>query len=54
MPACPHCEYDGEAWSFKFESIRADSRTDMDRGIVCCPECSAVLGGYEFKKMTEK
>ncbi len=51
MVSCPHCEYEGQAASFDFESIRADTRhTKSDTGIVACPNCGAALGGYSFKE----
>lgn len=52
MPNCPHCGYEGESFDFEFESVRSDTKTrrDSDRGVVCCPSCGAVLGGYAFKR----
>lgn len=55
MANCPHCGYEGAPTDFVFESIRVDSRENRasDRGVVCCPDCKSVLGGYTFKRAPE-
>ncbi len=51
MAQCPHCDYEGDAATFGFESARADTcHRTMDHGIISCPRCGVVLGGYSFKK----
>lgn len=52
MARCPHCEYEGEAVTFEFESIRADSEPhEQDRGVITCPNCGATLGGYSYRDL---